>query len=332
MIKKNLFSLYGTIVLTMVLATGDATGQQKPQDDPCQGSTKTDGCPSVWVDVTPAFFSQSPADHTYVKFLKKNGKWQSFPCFGACNGGKELSDTKSSTWEDNKKIIQYMANAAPCKWPDEAYLAIGVCHQLANRSLFHTGKIVKYARMYKWSSFVYQTYGYNSPDFRKYWMSNCQEASSKIGTWQPGSPPTCLPPGVKKASPVKPDAEYQIYMEHFSDLKVTESVQVMSKQMKFYRNKLLTLHIDQRLGNKYMRDYLPMLSEGQDELLQRKEVLDRRLLEYRSLREDIIDAYNKLFNASLARFQAQMPRDLYEQFFGLAYDAKIDVRMFLPRE
>jgi hypothetical protein len=74
-----------------------------------------------------------------------------------------------------------------------------------------------------------------------------------------------------------------------------------------------------------------MLSKGQDELLERKKALDFRLLESKSLRDDIIDEYNKLFNESLARFRAQMPRDLYEQFFGLGYDEEIDVRIFLPR-
>ena len=333
MMKKNLFSLYGTIVLTMVLSTACANAQQKPHNGPCQGSeAKTDGCPRVWVEVTPAFFPQSPADHTYVKFLEENGQWQSFPCFGACNGGNELPDTESSTWEDNKKIIQHMADAAPCKWPKHYYLIIGVCHQLANRSLFHTSKIVKNARMYKWSSFVYHTYGACFWPLKEYCMSNCREASATIGTWQPGAPPTCLPSGVEKARPAEPDAEYQLYMEHFGDPKVTKDVQDMAGQLKSYRYKLLALYINQRLGDKYLRDYLPMLSKGQEELLEKKKVIDLRLFENKSLRDDMIDEYNKLFNESLARFRDQMPRDLYEQFFGLAYDEKIDVRMFLPRE
>jgi len=65
-------------------------------------------------------------------------------------------------------------------------------------------------------------------------------------------------------------------------------------------------------------------------------VLDHRLFDNKSLRDDTIDEYigkyNELFNESLARFRAQMPRDLYEKFFGLAYDAKIDMRIFKPRE
>jgi hypothetical protein len=332
MMEKNLFCLYGIFALIMVFGTVCATAPPQPHDDPCQGSeANTDNCPKVWVEVTPAFYPQSPADHTYVKFLDENGQWQSFPCFGACNGGNDLPDTESSTWKDNKGIIQYMADAAPCKWPKDFYLIIGVCHQLANRSLFHTTKIVKNARMYNWSSFVYNTYGDCFWPLKEYCMNNCRESSATIGTWQPGVPPNCLPSGVERARPAEPDVEYQLYMEYFGDPKVTKDVQEMTGLLKSYREKLLTLHAKQRLGDRYLRDYLPMLSKGQDELLERKKALDFRLLESKSLRDDIIDEYNKLFNESLARFRAQMPRDLYEQFFGLGYDEEIDVRIFLPR-
>ena len=309
LIKKNLLFFYGIALIMFLVTDYAAAAQTKLQDDPCQGSeAKTDGCFRVWVEVTPAFNKKSPADHTYVKFLEENGKWQSFPCFGACNGGKKLPDTESSTWEDNKKIIQYMADSTLCKWPDHYYLIIGVCHQLANRSLFHTGNIVKNARMYKWSSFVYQTYGEGSGSLEEYSMSNCKGASAKIGTWKPGVPPTCMPYGVEKLKRAEPDAEYRLYMEHFGNQKVTKDVKGMAGLLKSYRDKLMTLHIKQRLGEKNLRDYLPILSRGDDELLKEKKALDVRLLENKRLGADMIDEYNKLFNASLARFRIHMPR------------------------
>lgn len=114
--KKKRFSLYGSIFLTIVLATTCALAQPTVHNDPCQGSeAQSDACPRVWVQVTPAFFQQSRADHTYVKFLEETGHWQSFPCFGACNGGTDLQGTQSSTWKNDKKIIQYMADAADRK-------------------------------------------------------------------------------------------------------------------------------------------------------------------------------------------------------------------------
>ena len=330
MMKKNLFSFYGVISLTIILATASNNAYSESHDDLCHGvEAKPDSCPKVWVEVCPAFFPQSPADHTYVKFLEKNGHWKSFPCFGACKGGNELTDTKSSTWENNKKIIQFMANAAPCKWTKHNYLIIGVCHQLANRSLFHTDKIVKNARMYKWSSFVYGTYGACFWPLKEYCMTNCREVSAKIGSWQRGAPPPCMP---QKTMPTEPDAEHQLYMELFGDLQATKRVQDMADLLKSYRGKLLKLHIKQRLGDKYMRDYLPMLSEGQDALLNEKEKLDLWLSKKKSVSDDVIVEYNNLFNKSLNRFRDQMPRDIYEQFFGLAYDAKIDMQIFLPKE
>lgn len=330
--KKKLIFILRPIALAIVLAAAYASAQPNPSVDPCQGSEgNTDGCPKVWVEVTPAFFKKSPADHTYIKFLEKNGKWQSFPCFGACNGGNELQDTKSSTWGDNKKIIQYMADAAPCKWPTKYYLIIGVCHQLANRSLFHTSKIVKNARMYKWSSFVYNTYGTCFWPLKEYCMSNCREASTKIGTWQPGSPPKCLLSIIEKGRSEKPDAEYLLYMKHFGDPQIIKRVLNRGSLLKLYRYNLLALYINQRLGDKYLDVYLPMLSKGQIELLEEKKVLDFRLLENKKLNDEVIDEYNKLFNKYMARFRAQMPKDHYEQFFGLAYDKKINVRIFLPK-
>ena len=109
-------------------------------------------------------------------------------------------------------------------------------------------------------------------------------------------------------------------------------VQDMAGLMKSYRYDLLTLHIKQRLGDKYLRDYLPILSKGQNELLEKKKVLDQRLFESKRLSDDIINEYNNLFNEYQKRFQAQMPRYLYERFFGLVYGERIDVRIFLPRE
>ena len=121
-------------------------------------------------------------------------------------------------------------------------------------------------------------------------------------------------------------------MKYFGDLQVTKSAKDMAGLLKSYRDKLLELYINQRLGDKYLRDYFPILSKGRDELLDKKKELDLRLLKNRSLIYDMIDDYNKLFNESLARFQAQMPKDLYQQFFGLAYDEEIDMRIFFPKK
>ncbi|MGZ6274811.1 MAG: hypothetical protein ACXWMI_01720 [Syntrophales bacterium] len=330
MVKKKLFFLYGAIVLTVVLTTACACIKPAAAET-CQGSeANTNHCPGVWVEYRDAFYQGSPGDHTYVKFLKEDGQWQSFHCFGHCNGGKELPETKIYTAEANEKIVQCMADQMPCKWPENYYLIIGVCHQLANRGLFHTGKIVGKARMYNWTSFVYQTYGACFSPLGKYCMTECREASGKIGTWDPERPPTCTPSEMARSA--EPDPEYQLYIKHFGDLKVTGGAQDMAARLKSYRYELLKLHIKQRLGDEYVREYLPILSKMQDELLEEKEKLDLQLLDRKGPTEDMVDEYNKLFNGFLTRFRAQFKErmDLYDKFFGLAYDEKIDMRIFKP--
>lgn len=335
MTKKSKSSICGAIILIVALTTTYATAQPTTNNSQCQGKTSpTNGCPKFWVEVTPAFFQQSPADHTYVKFLKEDGQWQSFPCFGACNGGNELPETKTSTWQDNIKIIQYMADSMPCKWPKHYYLIIGVCHQLANRGLFHTGKIVKKARFYNWSSFVYQTYGHCFWPLKEYCMGNCQEASEELGAWHKGAPPSCLQTGGENAKPEKPDAEYNLYVKHFSKLSAPKDDKDLEDQLKSYRKKLLILYINQRLGNKYQNKYQPILSKEQENLLKKKRELDFQLFKDKSFSDNRIDAYNKIFNESLDNLRAEMPKALFEQFFGLSYEKKmpIDMRYFLPKE
>ena len=317
------------VIFTTTLCSASLNAEAKT----CDGTyTMDDDCPKVRAEVTPALFQQSPADHTYVKFLGENGKWQSYSCYGACKDGTTLEDTESATWEDNRDIIRFMADASPCRWPKYYYLIIGVCHQLANRGLFHTGQIVKSARMYEWSSFVYDTYGACFWPLKEYCMSSCREESAKVGQWEPGAQPTCLSSGMKDAKPADPDAEYQLYMEHFGDQKAPEDKQKIAGLMKLYRDQLLTLHAQQRLGDKYWRKYVPILSDGQYELLEKKKDLDLRLLKEEKLSDDIIKAYNELFNESLAQFREQMPKEIYEKFFGLAYDQMIDVSIFSPQD
>jgi len=329
---KKRHAVFGVIALSLVLAAALVCAQPKLEGGPCEGTEENpNGCPRVWVEVTPAFYEESPADHTYIKFLRGSGRWRSFPCFGACRGGAELADTESPTWEQNEKIIQFMADMEPCKWPKHVYLIVGVCHQLANRGLFHTGRIVKNARMYEWSSFIYQTYGACFFPLEDYCMGNCLKESPLPGAWRPGAPPACTPPKKPEAAPGKPDAEHRLYWEHFMNPELTfEDEKQMEAQMKSYRHELLRLHITQRLGQRYVSDFLTLLSEGQDALLKEKRPLDTRLYEAKRLTDEIIDAYNALFNKYLARFRAKMPRDLYERFFGLTADDKIDMRIFMP--
>lgn len=43
--------------------------------------TDYDHIPNASVEVLPAYYSDSPADHTYIKAMRKNGSCTAWPCF-----------------------------------------------------------------------------------------------------------------------------------------------------------------------------------------------------------------------------------------------------------
>ena len=331
--KFKRFFISGAVILTIVLMTLHGVAFPEEGGTECRGADPVIGnCSTVNVKVRPAYFPQSPADHTYVKFAEEDGQWESFPCFGACTGGNLLTDTESFVFKDNKKIVKYMATEKPCRWPSHYYLIIGVCHQLANRSLFHTGKTVKNARMYNWSSFFYYTYGACFWPLKKYCFDNCQEASEALGPWKPGVPPGCNQSESEKRSLIKPDDECMLYVKHFGNLKGAKDSRSMKDVFKNYRDELFSLYYQQRVGDQKKADFLPILIKGHDVLIERKEELDYRLLKQGKPDEKIFDEYNELFKDTLLQLSRQVPTDVYKRFFGMQEDQVIDVRWFKPSD
>jgi len=333
--KVKRLLMCGAAVLPIFLMTFHGVALPQENGNKCQGEgTIQENCPNIHVEVRPAYITQSPADHTYVKFTEGNGNWESFPCFGKCTGGKLLEETESFTLEDNKKIAKYMASNKPCRWPKKYYLIFGVCHQLANRSLFHTEKTVKKARMYKLSSFFYYTYGNCFWPLKQYCMNNCQEASEALGSWKPGIPPGCTPSMSGKRSPTEPNDEYLLYVKLFGNLKEVKDSMAMKDLFRAYRDELFALFYQQRIGDKNKADYLPILISGHEELVKQKEKLDRRLYDQKEeVDEDIIyNDYNMLFNSALSQLREKLPTDIYEQFFGLKKSQTVDVRWFKPSD
>ena len=168
----------------------------------------------------------------------------------------------------------------------------------------------------------------------EYCMESCLDASAPIGDWEDGSPPACQPVGVPKMKKEGPDPEYKIYMKYFGDKRAFKSAQGMKSAVKLYREELMGEHIKQRIGVEYVDKYRPILIQGQEELLAGKRKLDFQRYESKSetVTPAMIEDYNMIFNASLDKIRKQLPKDLYEKFFGLAYDQKIDVKMFLTKE
>ena len=112
---------------------------------------------SVWAMKIPAFWhvEENPLDHTYIE--ASNG--DAWGCFGANQGGTELSGTRTDGRID-LTTVEFMANESPCKWPYHPYYGvIGFCHQLANRALYYTGKTVHNAGGYALTTSLCGTYG-----------------------------------------------------------------------------------------------------------------------------------------------------------------------------
>ena len=122
-------------------------------------------------------------------------------------------------------------------------------------------------------------------------------------------------------------------MEYFSG-RTFKTMEGMKDTLKTYREKLMTHHITQRIGERYVRDYLPVLIKGQEDLFENKEGLDKQFLMSKSetVTPAMIEDYNRIFNNSIDKIRKQMPKELYEKFFGLPYEQKIDVRMLLTKE
>ncbi len=90
------------------------------------------------------------AEHTYVG----GSAGQLWPCWGPASGGTPICQG-----------VGDLARAERLSRPQSGagilYGLSGVCHQAANRILFPSGKTVSAAAGYRWSVFVYGTYGRN---------------------------------------------------------------------------------------------------------------------------------------------------------------------------
>jgi len=278
--------------------------------------------PRVWVEVLPAFFEKSPADHTYVKAMKENGACEAWPCFGRDSGGKVLLDTDSEIPGDAVDVVGRLVDTPPCKWPDHFYLIIGVCHQLANRGLYYTGDTVHRARMYRWSSTIYNTYGACFWPLKKYCVERCLE---HVSPW-----PQAIS-ARRKGAPVSP--EFIIYRKYHQVMLQSWDAETYPAVYRGYQDALFRYYVDDRLGRDFSREKASMLKKHRDETLEAKAVLDRKMLEVgmRGL-EDMIGQYNSLYNTMLIRSGEWLTEKEFFDFFGLKKGVRIDVRWFLPTE
>lgn len=94
-----------------------------------------------------SIYSIGQFDHTYVKTDK-----HSWPCWGRSSGGHIICKGQCDV-----SISHCLSQ--PNSHAGILYSITGVCHQTSNRILFPARKIVSRARGYRYSSFLWQTYG-----------------------------------------------------------------------------------------------------------------------------------------------------------------------------
>jgi hypothetical protein len=323
-----LLTLSAMIVSASAESTPD-TGQPSIQ----QGDTKAAQntyCPRVWIETRDAFISNSGADHTYVKARHDSGQIESWGCFGNKDGGTELKGTKTDIREGNIQIIPGMVEREPCKWPWYYYLPIGVCHQLANRGLYNTGKTVAGARWYGFTSQVYGTYGALDWAFPKYSMENCLKS---IGQWQDGAPPECG--AAVKSSPKDAGWEKELFDSSMSMKGLRVSKGAFVEWFKTYMDALLMGNIRRRLGADFPQAKAMKIKGLHDEVLTVKYTLDKssleRLSRTQTIPENIIDKYNNLFKWYLRQSREYLTQAEFERLFDMDstdIEKKFDMRTF----
>jgi hypothetical protein len=289
---------------------------------------RTEVCPNVWVEVTPAFFPNSPADHTYVRVIHRSGATESWPCFGADTGGNELDATRSSTHDANLSTVGFLANQRPCKWPKRYYAIVGVCHQLANRSLYHTSQTVKNARWYKITSFIYGTYGICPFPFCSYRMSNCLQSASG---WETGIPPVCDVTATA-ASKEAVNEEAGLYKKYFDRLKGDIPEERFNGIYQAYINDLMDLYIKNRLGPEITPEKSTQIKAIRNRLMIDKQKLDETVVRGELQGQQMVDAYNGLYNKFLDNYREILDPAQFYNFFGLDYETgRFDIGLFTPR-
>ena len=289
-------------------------------------------CPQVSVEITDAFRPGSPADHTYVKLVDGKGGCYSCGCFGARSGGKYLDLTRSDTFEKNFKTIIYMASTPPCKWKWIFYPAVGTCHQLANRGLYHTGKTVRKARWYGFTSLIYNTYGDIKTLFLLgYHMRLCIR---KAGPWQPGVPQPC-DATIKSLTTIS-NFEKLIFDKYFGAETIELKRNNLKQKYRRYRDEWLMTNIAVRLGPKYPAIKADEIKKIRDDMLAEKEKLDMELVETENLTDDLLGRYNKLFNYYLDMYREKIfdrrKKEEFERFFDMGYKEEFDIRLFRPQQ
>jgi hypothetical protein len=269
------------------------------------------------------------ADHTYLVARADNGDDYRWGCFSSLpEDGEPLSGT-FTPMDVDLTTAAFMADQAPCKWPLGYYLRIGICHQCANRGLYHTNKTVSAAKGYNFFVSLYGTYG--SDDFETYSLTNCLAAAP---VWQGGQfrnrEATDRATGQSEEQLVS-ELEIVVYERYFGKSRPLDRGAVDHARLhRLYLNDLFGQIIAQRLGDRILESTLRQLQRARNGCLDEKRELDQWAAANDYQIDELIFSYQALFDGLNAQYKAILSPENYERLFNLEYDTPLDIMGFLP--
>ena len=284
---------------------------------------------SVWAMVYPTNLALRLADHTYVSAVDTHGNTYDWLCFGKDADGDELENTLTEDTAD-LTTIGFMAAEPPCKWPTEYYLRIGVCHQCANRALYHTGKTVAASEGYDFFSSIYGTYGDESiSESHPYSMNNCIDASP---SWQGGpisSAPLNTDAKAGQAYPI--GEEVQLYNKYFQWNDMHALKQYQGDVYAGYLDELFLMRIRKKLGADFPAGTADQLVGIRNRYREHKSALDRETMQSRVSEKELVTTYEKFFNELADEYRSILTPLEFETLFDYDYTKAIELNDILPR-
>jgi hypothetical protein len=313
------------VILTGFVAAGCSSGD---------GNASKSDTPHVFGNLRamhyPSAIGGYAADHTYLVAQADDGDEHVWACFSTLpEDGEALPGTLTETLVD-LTTAEFMANQDPCRWPIAYYLRVGICHQCANRGLYYTNKTVSDAQGYNFFVSLYGTYG--NDDYDTYSLSNCLAAAP---AWQGGqfrervtTPRTAEESKYGSVS----ELEIALYEHYFGDSRPLRVDAVNDTRLhRLYLDDLFGQLITQRLGDRISESTVDQLQGARNACLDEKAALDQWAMTSSYQSDELIFAYQILFDGLIEQYKATLSPEDYERLFNMGYDTPLEVMRFLPQ-
>jgi hypothetical protein len=278
----------------------------------------------------PSAIGGYAADHTYLIAQTDDGHNTVHGCFSNLpHDGEELSGT-FTRMDVDLTTVEFMADQAPCKWPLGYYLRVGICHQCANRGLYYTNKTVSAAEGYNFFVTLFGTYG--NDQYEAYSLSNCLAAAP---AWQGGPfrerAATSRAAGQSEDRSVS-DLEMVLYERYFGDIRpLRRDTADDARLHRLYLDDLFGQIIAQRLEDRISESTVDQLQRVRNASLDEKTELDQWATANNYQADELILAYQALFDGLNEQYKAILSPDDYERLFNMGYDTPLDIMHFLPQ-